>query len=86
MAIQTHMKIVEIARFKRECLKLLDEVQASRQTILITKRGKPVSKLSPIRKKRKEKADDIFGFMKGKVKIVGDIVSPLPPADWGNLA
>ena len=27
--------------------------------------------------------DDIFGYMAGKVKIIGDIVGPItPPEDW----
>lgn len=76
------MKKIAAGSFKTHCLAILDEVQAKRETIVITKRGKPVAKLSPIEKQ----ADDIFGFMKGNIKIVGDIVSPLPPEDWGNLA
>lgn len=76
------MKKIAAGSFKAHCLAILDEVQAKRETIVITKRGKPVAKLSPIEKQ----ADDIYGFMKGKIKIVGDIVSPLPPEDWGNLA
>ena len=33
-----------------------------------------------------KKADDIFGFMAGKVTITGDIVSPiLSPEEWGSL-
>lgn len=76
------MKKIAAGKFKTHCLAILDEVQAKRETVVITKRGKPVAKLSPIEKQ----ADDIFGFMKGKGKIVGDIVSPLPPEDWGNLA
>lgn len=76
------MKKIAAGKFKTHCLAILDEVQAKRETVVITKRGKPVAKLSPIEKQ----ADDIFGFMKGKMKIVGDIVSPLPPEDWGNLS
>jgi antitoxin (DNA-binding transcriptional repressor) of toxin-antitoxin stability system len=46
---------------------------------LITKYGKPVAKLVPAEKQ----ADDIFGYMTGKVKIVGDIVGPgTPLEDW----
>jgi hypothetical protein len=31
--------------------------------------------------------DDIFGFLEGKVRIVGDVVSPaLTLEEWGNLA
>ena len=80
------MKKVTPARLKRDCLKLLDEVQADGEDVIITRGGKPIARLSPIRKKSKKKSDDIFGFMKGEVKITGDLVSPLPPEDWGNLA
>lgn len=76
------MRKVAAGEFKTHCLALMDEVQAKRETIIITKRGKPIARLSPVEKE----ADDIFGFMKGKIKIIGDIVSPLPPEDWGNLA
>jgi hypothetical protein len=42
-----------------------------------------VAQLSPV-----EEADDpIFGFMKGKGEITGDIVSPaLTLEEWGDLA
>jgi antitoxin (DNA-binding transcriptional repressor) of toxin-antitoxin stability system len=50
--------------------------------VLITKRGKPVAKLVPVEQEK----DDIFGFLKGKVKVVGDVVSPaLTPEEWGDL-
>ena len=46
------------------------------------KRGKPVAKLVPVEKEK----DDIFGFLKGKGKITGDVVSPiLTPEEWGDL-
>jgi len=57
----------------------MDEVQAKREAIVITKRGKPVAKLVPVEKEK----DDIFGFMKGKLTVLGDVVSPIiDPADW----
>jgi prevent-host-death family protein len=58
--------------FKAKCLHLLDEVQQSRQAIVITKRGKPVARLVPL----DEEPPAIFGRMKGTVKILGDIVGP----------
>jgi len=68
--------------FKVHCLAVMDEVQKKRQTIVITKHGKPVVKIVPADKD----ADDIYGFLKGKVKIVGDVVSPaLTPEEWGEL-
>ena len=58
--------------FKAKCLRLLDEVQQSRQEIVITKRGKPVARLVPA----DEKPPTIFGRMKGTGEILGDIVGP----------
>lgn len=75
-------KKIAAGEFKTHCLAIMDEVQARRETVIITKRGKPIAKLSPVEKD----ADDIFGFMEGKGSITGDLVSPLPPEDWGNLA
>ena len=76
------MKTMAAGAFKVHCLKVMDEVQSKRQVVLITKRGKPVAKLVPVEKGK----DDIFGFLKGKGKITGDIVSPiLTPEEWGDL-
>ena len=79
------MKVKRIAAgsFKVHCLAVMDEVQARRETVLITKRGKPVAKLVPV----EEETDDLFGFLRGKVTIVGDVVSPaLQLEEWGDLA
>ena len=68
--------------FKVHCLALMDEVQAKRQSIVITKRGKPVAKLVPAG----NGPDDIYNFLAGKGTIAGDIVSPaLSDEDWGEL-
>jgi prevent-host-death family protein len=76
------MKTVAAGEFKSKCLAIMDEVQAKRQSVLITKRGKAVAKLVPA----DDEADDIFGFLQGKGKIKGDIVSPvLSDDEWGNL-
>ena len=76
------MKKMAAGEFKVHCLKVMDEVQSKRESVLITKRGKPVAKLVPVEKE----ADDIFGFFKGKGTITGDIVSPvLTPEEWGDL-
>ena len=68
--------------FKAHCLAVMDEVQAKRETVLITKHGKPVAKLVPAN----EDTDDIYGFLAGKIAITGDIISPaLSPEEWGDL-
>lgn len=76
------MKTIAAGKFKVHCLAIMDEVQAKRQAVVITKRGKPVAKLVPIEQEK----DDIFGFFKGKIKVTGDVVAPaLTPEEWGDL-
>ncbi len=76
------MKKMAAGVFKANCLAVMDEVQAKRETVVITKRGKPVAKLVPINTDK----DEIFGFLAGKGEVTGDIVSPaLTPEEWGEL-
>ena len=68
------MKKMAAGVFKAQCLAVMDEVQAKKETVIITKRGKPVAKLVPV-----TEMVDIFGFFNGKGKITGDVVSPAFP-------
>lgn len=44
-----HMTIsVPAGEFKAKCLKLLDEVAETGETIVVTKRGKPVAQIGPM--------------------------------------
>lgn len=73
------MRQMPAGEFKAHCLAVMDQVSQSGEPVLITKHGKPVAKLVPAERQ----ADDIFGYMAGKVKIVGDIVGPITPLeDW----
>jgi len=63
------MKEIAAAKFKEQCLSILDEVDE--EGIVITKRGKPVAKLIPIR----AESASLIGSLKGKVKIKGNILS-----------
>jgi prevent-host-death family protein len=42
------MRTIPAGRFKAQCLRLLDEVAETGETIVVTKRGKAVAKLEPI--------------------------------------
>jgi prevent-host-death family protein len=73
------MKSMRAGEFKARCLKVMDQVRATREPVTITKRGRPVAKMVPVDRR----GDDIFGCLKGVVEIVGDIESPLvAPEDW----
>jgi prevent-host-death family protein len=75
------MKQIPAGEFKARCLAIMDQVSKSGAPVVVTKHGKPVVKLVPA----ENQADDIFNYMAGKVKIVGDIVGPITPLDdWEN--
>jgi prevent-host-death family protein len=42
------MRTIPAGRFKAQCLRLLDEVAETGETIVVTKRGKSVAKLVPV--------------------------------------
>ncbi|CAA9489810.1 MAG: hypothetical protein AVDCRST_MAG91-477 [uncultured Sphingomonadaceae bacterium] len=71
-------KMVGAAEFKANCLRILDEVERTGEPVTITKRGRVVGELHPPKQGKKESP---FGFMKGQIRILGDIESPLEP-DW----
>jgi prevent-host-death family protein len=76
------MKKMAAGSFKANCLAVMDEVQAKHETVVITKRGKPVAKLVPLN----TETDEIYNFLAGKGTITGDIVSPaISPEEWGGL-
>lgn len=76
------MKTMPAGAFKANCLAVMDEVKAKRETVVITKHGQPVAKLVPVN----TGTDEIFGFFSGRGSITGDVVSPaLAPEEWGNL-
>ncbi len=77
------MKEIAISEFKAKCLALLDQVQKTKTPILITRFGKPVAEVIPPSPKP---TSDWMGSMKGKIEILGDIVSPAnEPEDWEVL-
>jgi prevent-host-death family protein len=72
MVIEASMEITA-AKFKAQCLKLMDIVAETNQPLTITKRGRPVARLVPV---PQADARPVFGFLKGHVVEEGDIVSP----------
>jgi prevent-host-death family protein len=75
------MKIATVpaGEFKAKCLKLLEEVAEKHEPLIVTKRGKPLAKVVPIRENK-----TLFGAMKGSGVILGDIISPLD-VEWDAM-
>ena len=77
------MKEIAISEFKAKCLAILDQVQKTKRPVRITRFGKPVAEVVP---PSSIAPKDWMGFMRGKMKIIGDIVSPASdPDDWEVL-
>lgn len=73
------MQRIGAGEFKAKCLKIMDEVAATREPVVITKNGRPVAKLVPAQ----VESSDAMGCLAGIIEITGDIESPLVPAeDW----
>lgn len=70
---------IPAGEFKAKCLQLMDRVARSRESIVITKRGKPVAKLVP--PDEPEPRAPLFGYMAGTAEIRDDIVN-VPHPGW----
>ena len=72
-------RTIPAGEFKAKCLQLMDEVKEKNLTLIITKRGKPVSQLTAPAPEEKP-----FRSIVGRspdVRILGDIMKPM---DWGD--
>jgi prevent-host-death family protein len=67
------MKVVAAAEFKNSCLALLDEVQRTRQRVIVTRHGKPVAQIQPIDPAPRAPGNPL----KGSIVREGDLVSPI---------
>ena len=60
-------RVVSVTEFKAKCLALLDEIDHQGGTITVTKRGRPMAMVGPVRKRRLWKSSE--GLWAGKVDI-----------------
>jgi prevent-host-death family protein len=80
MSEQSKTKTIKASEFKAKCLALMDEVARTGQRVVITKNGEPVADLVPHDAKKRSP----FGIWKGKVEIIGDIISPID-VEWDAM-
>ena len=68
--METTDKIITATEFKAKCLKILDELSPS--GLIVTKKGRPVAKVTPIPSANNEQ---LIGSMKRLIQIKGDLLS-----------
>jgi len=48
MTMDMTIRTISASRFKAECLAMLDEVATTGEEVVVTKRGRPVARVSPV--------------------------------------
>ncbi len=69
------MRQMRASVFKARCLSIMNDVQATGEPVIVTKRGTPVVKVVPVEPRK----NNLFGFMAGEFKITGDIENSVVP-------
>ncbi len=64
------MQTMKASEFKAKCLHLMDMVNSTGEEVIITKNGRPVSKLVPYR----VKPESLFGLHQGDVLLHDDLI------------
>ena len=84
-------KMVGTAEFKAHCSRIIAEAQRTGESVIITKRGKPVMELKPIQTREKKLS---FGFLAHPEYRFDDPFSPAvdpsevhadDPSKWDDL-
>ena len=65
-------------KFKAQCLSVLDDVAATGRTLVVTKHGRPVARITPARRLKP-------GALAGVIRFHGDITAPIE-AEWEALS
>lgn len=74
MTMSSARRTISASAFKARCLALLDEVNDTRETVVVTKRGRPVAQLVAVR-------PPLRRSLRGSVRWHGDLVAPVD-ARW----
>ena len=73
------MREILISEFKAKCIAIINEVNRTRDHVIITRRGCPVARLEPIGSERPSRK---FGKLKEKMKIKDDLVHVDLSSEW----
>ncbi|HEY3129596.1 MAG TPA: type II toxin-antitoxin system prevent-host-death family antitoxin [Acidobacteriota bacterium] len=68
--MKTRQKVISASEFKAKCLRILEDLEPA--GVVITKRGHPIAKVTPILSVDNQK---LIGSMKEKIKVKGDLLS-----------
>jgi prevent-host-death family protein len=72
--VKKRERSVPAGEFKAKCLRLLDEVAATGQALIVTKHGKPVARIVPA---HDQPVEEIRKSLRRSVLFEGDVLSPI---------
>jgi prevent-host-death family protein len=75
MTMKAKSRQLPAGEFKAKCLAVLDDVQRTRRTIVVTKRGRPVAQVVPIPALEAHS-------LEGSLLHEEDLLEPIP-VEWG---
>ena len=67
------MQTIKASEFKAKCLSLMNRVNENNEEIIITKNGKPISRLVPY----VHRIDTLFGLHKNYISSLDDLIIPV---------
>jgi len=80
------MRSMAVGEFKAKCLAVIEEVKTSGEPVLLTKRGKPVARVTSLEESPRGQKS-ILGRLKRLGTVHGDIVSSdLSDDQWERIA
>jgi len=80
------MRSMAVGLFKAKCLAVIEEVKTSGEPVLLTKRGKPVARVTSLEESPHE-TKSILGRLKRLGTIRGDVVSSeFSEQEWERIA
>ena len=74
---------VSAAEFRKNFFQILGQVEQTHETVIITKRGRPVAKLVYFEKGKK--GDPLIGALAGLGSTKGDLTEPVVNADLWEM-
>jgi len=63
-------RTIPAGKFKAECLRLIDRIEKTRESSIVTKRGRPVVEVVPVQV-------SVPKSLRGSVTFQGDIAGPI---------
>ena len=81
--MDTSSRTIPAAQFRDQCLRLMDEVRATGETLIVTKHGRPVAAVVPY---TEQATTSIIGWS-DDIRIAWDVEEPaIPPERWQVLS